>query len=199
MRNAIIIAIALTACGEARKVGRIVSVEQKKAQAFFYPDVTEQQEQTYYTPPGSIDADSQAYIDDFRAQAASRHIPVDYTKLVAVTYQDNPSVTVAGKEEAIWGLCQIYYEPDGSAVSSVLLNSELNTSVPPEEKKLIIDHELGHCLYGLGHTTRDQSNILQIMFWSSGQEQIDNATEYDSNWSTYLDFLFYKKAEEISP
>jgi hypothetical protein len=148
-----------------------------------------------YTPPGSIDAEMQGYINQFNADAAARGVAVGYSDLVSVSWQDNLNMD----GQPLWGYCQIYNEPTGPSKSKIVLSTNLRKALPAI-MKVIITHELGHCLLGVEHTTHDPANVLQIMYWSSGVEQANNVANYGNpvTWAKYLDFLFEQKNLEVT-
>lgn len=150
-----------------------------------------------YTPPGSIDAEMQGYINQYNAEAKSRKATLGYSDLVAINWEDN--VVEDGK--TLWGYCQIFSQPEGPSKSEIVLSNHLNTDVPAVIKKVIIYHELSHCLLGVDHVQAIPDNVLQIMYPSSGYEQENNQFNYEDPivWGQYLDFLFKHKELETFP
>jgi hypothetical protein len=160
-------------------------------------DVVSHRVGKFFTLSGGIDAEAQSYIDYYRAEGAKRGADLGYSDLQAVSYVAD----LSDGTNALWGVCDIYDPGEGGLISGIKLNPRLNTDVPAIIKKLIFIHELSHGLLGVMHTPREEAYTLQIMFWASGQAQVDNAPNYEDSdvWKGYLDFLFGQKALEQTP
>lgn len=142
-----------------------------------------------FKPTGTVDTEMKGYLTEYNAEAAKRGVKAAFSKIVEVNWVPD----LKSGDETLWGLCQTYFNPDNTVVSSVTLSDHLNTDVPACVKKLIIFHEFSHGLLGVKHTAHDPSNVLEIMFWSSGAEQIANCDETGAgylDWDGYLDFMF---------
>ena len=145
-----------------------------------------------YKPQGYIDTEMQKYVSTFQKEGAARGVGTAYSDLVSISWQDGG----INGDTSLYGLCEIYTEPEGNKVSTITLNTALR-DLPASVMNLVITHELAHCLLGVGHTSHS-SDDLAIMFWSCSDDQIFNANNYANPkiWSKYLDFLFKQQNSE---
>lgn len=141
----------------------------------------------YKTPTGGIDSDLRAYYEDFKAAATANGKPLKGPTLKALHWVDKVSAPDAGEGEGYYGGCIIVKQFDGTRYAEVQIENSAR-SLPLPVLKLLVTHELGHCLSDLKHSDHEGS----IMYPSIGsKEQIEHPEAYeDDAWKSLVGEMF---------
>ena len=130
----------------------------------------------------SIDPAFQEYVDDFKAEALNQGVDLNINNLI-INFTDNLDETTLGE-------CMDYNRgTEGNPEININRQDWLvDDSVT---NKIVMFHELGHCILWRGHIT----NWININGYSIVQSIMYPDIEYDSmyvdNWTYYMQELFH--------
>jgi len=133
-------------------------------------------------PEFFIEEDLQDIFNTFAEEAASRGVVIDYESLNIMAQLRSIGVNARAGTA---GFCRS--SENGSR--EVVVDRNFWNSAGPLQQELVVYHELGHCVLGLGHTDDldDRGNCTSIMHSTVNfcEESFNSMTRSD-----YLDELF---------
>lgn len=128
-----------------------------------------------------IDADFTDIYYEFLADARKWHADTHLlNRLTEITYDEVP--VAEGKNEVTVGVCEMTLNYSVIHISKKASKNEL---------KLLLYHELGHCVLGLDHTERDSNTIMQPVM-------IPDKEWIERNWDWLVQDLFAQQVRENS-
>lgn len=133
-----------------------------------------------HTPMVSIEPAFQGYVSEFVAESVRQGRPVSITDLV-VRFSSQLTAETLGE-------CFNYH---GQATNVILIDAQDWQWESDEYKRVVLFHELGHCVLNLEHVTTGNVRGGYCTSTSVMYPYIQNATNmYLENWDAYMLELF---------
>ena len=127
-----------------------------------------------------VDAQLRPYYDQFINDASIRRTRLN-TGLETVKLVSEIASPDKDKDTRIIGVCIWHYYENGVALRNVEIVKSLLSD--PIQLKLVVYHELGHCLLNLDHTPNNSQQIMDPIS--------DLSSEYASkNWNDLVNYEF---------